>query len=209
MVERPKGQLEQLTLQVDRKHPDWNARQVEHELESLAPAVHGHWKDDTPNDEARLRQIQRWRKGYRNPPRPLTRLAFRHLWPVGERQREALEPGFLRGRRVAHSSHRIFLQNCSEETLREIRAQLGDQEVSYEPSLLPRQFAEIHWTKNAHIRGSAMSAGSREPLRFPLLVDFAVLHGTKRARLSGELVMDPEVGWTSFQCEDGQSKEIE
>jgi hypothetical protein len=209
VVERPKRQLEQLTQQVDRAHDDWTARQIEAELERLAPVTYGSWKDDTPNSEARLRQIQRWRTGFRSPPKPLARLAFRHVWPVGERQRAALEPGFPGPVRSVRATHGLFLQNCSEETVRELRGSLGGRELVYQPALLPGRFVEIPWTRHEEFLARLLATEPHEALRLPLRVEFAVVRGTRRARLSGELMLDPEDGWTSFTSEDGASTDLE
>jgi hypothetical protein len=209
LADRQRVRLEQLTQRIDRQHPDWNARQVEAELETLASAVYRQWKGGTPNDDARLRQVQRWRRGLRNPVRPLAHLAFRHLWPTGERQRAVAEPGFLRRVHPGAGSHRVFLQNCSEETVHDLRATLGGQQVTNESVLRGGQFAEVHWTRNPSVRAAALAADTRTPLRFPLRVEFVVARGTRRAGLSGELFLEPEDGWMSFVCSDGAAKEIE
>jgi hypothetical protein len=209
VVERPKAELERLAQQIERSHPEWSAREVEAELDRLAPVAYGRWREDTPNGPARLRQVQRWRTGFRSPRKPLVHLPFRYLWPLGERQRQALEPSFPAASRSARASHRVFLQNCGEETLRELRAHVGDREVAYEPVLRPMQFAEVAWTRNEDVMAAALAARSRETLRFRLTVEFAVSNGARRARLDGELLLDPDEGWTGFLSSDGQSKEIE
>jgi hypothetical protein len=209
VVERPKRQLEELTQRVDRAHDDWTARRVEAELERLAPVTYGTWKDTTPNLEARLRQVQRWRTGFRSPPKPRARLAFRPLWPVGERQRAAVESAFPAPVRPVRATHALFLQNSSDETLREVRGSLGGRELLYQPALLPGRFVEVPWTRHEEFLAQLLAADGETPLRLPLRVEFAVDRGTRRARLSGELMLDPEDGWTSFACEDGTSTDLE
>ncbi|MCI4351500.1 MAG: hypothetical protein L3K15_08325 [Thermoplasmata archaeon] len=207
--ERPRLQLERLVQQLERDHPEWNARRFEAELEVLAPVVYGGWKDDTPESESRLRQVQRWRSGFRSPGLPTVHLPFRYLWPVGERQRHALEPGFDPGRARPRASHRVFLQNVSDEIVREVRARLGGKDVSYEPALAPKSFAMVRWTGNPDVRAAAIASGPHVRLPFPFRVEFAVAKGTRRASLDGELVLDSDDGWVSFVSSDGQSKEIE
>jgi hypothetical protein len=207
--ERPRTQLERLVQQLERDHPDWNARRIESELEILAPAVYGGWKDDTPSSESRLRQIQRWRAGYRSPPLPVAKLPFRYLWPVGERQRRSIDPSYNAAGRQSGAAHRIFLHNVSDETIREVRVTLGGKEVSYEPALPPKLFAPIMWTRNPAIRTAALASAPHAKLPFRLTAEFAVARGTRRARLEGDLVLDSEDGWISFASGDGQSKEIE
>jgi hypothetical protein len=207
--ERPRIQLERLVQQLERDHSDWDARRIESELALLAPAVYGSWKDDTPTTDSRLRQIQRWRRGYRSPPRPVARLPFRYLWPIGERQRHAVDPGYVPSPHRARASRRVFLQNVSDETVREVRATLGGQEVSYEPALLAKQFASILWTRNPAIRQAAVASAPHARLPFPLKIEFAVAKGTRRATLEGQLLLDSDDGWVTFTSADGQTKEIE
>ena len=209
MPERPRAELERLTQEIDREHPDWNAREIERELELRSPVVYGHWKDGTPILEARLRQVQRWRKGVRYPARTRTSLPFRYAWPVGEKQRRALDPTYGAGHPVHRATHRVFLYNCSEETLRELRMLLGGREVGYEPALPPGHFAEVVWTRNPAIRSAALGSAARARIAFPFRAEFAIVRGTRSAGLAGQLLLDTEDGWISFSSSDGQSKELE
>jgi hypothetical protein len=120
-----------------------------------------------------------------------------------------VDPEFAPSPRRARGSHRIFLHNVSDETVREVRAMLGGQEVSYEPALLAKRFASILWTRNPAIRMAAVNSAPHERLPFPLALEFAVARGTRRARLEGQLILDSDDGWVMFTAEDGQTKEIE
>lgn len=207
---RPRDELEALVQSVDRKHPEWSSAQVEKELETLSPVLYGNWKDDTPKARSRSRQIQRWRTGQGGPGhRGRERLPFHYLWPVGERQRHAIEPEFALPNRGVRASHRVFLYNCSPETLRELRVRLAGQDVAYEPAVAAGKFAEVHWTKSGKIRAAALAARGNERLVHPLIAEFAVAGGMKRAMLEGDLTMLASDGWVSFACREGESKEIE
>jgi hypothetical protein len=204
-----RAELERAVQKLDREHADWAAPIIERELEVVAPVAYGNWKDTTPNLRARLRQIQRWRGGARTPPRPKLKLPFRYLWPLGESQRNVVDPAFAAPRRARRASHRIFLQNCSTETVREIHVRLGGREVGYEPTLGPGGFLELRWTNNPAIRATALEATENEALYFPLAVEFAVRNGRGRASLEGRLTMAASDGWTEFRAIDGQIREIE
>jgi len=206
---RPKQELEQLVHQVERQHPDWSSRAVEHELEALAPVVYGHWKDETPNLEARLRQVQRWRKGFRSPPRPRAPSLYRHIWPVGERQRQELDPTYMARPTRLRASHRIFLRNCSSDPVQELRARLAGREVAYEPSLLPGRFVEVDWSRHEELRKWLLESGDHATRPCKLSVEFATDRGTRSGRFDGELELDSTDGWRAFVASDGSRKEIE
>lgn len=206
---RGRDELERLVQVVDRDHPDWTARAIERELEARAPVVYGHWKDDTASLEARLRQVQRWRKGYRNPPKPPAPSQYRYLWPVGEKQRQAVEPGFVARPSQVRATHRVFLYNCSGEPLREVRARLAGKVAAYEPVIAGGRCAEIDWYRDESIHRDLLASSEHARLRYPLTVEFAVDKGRKSGRLSGELVLDASDGWVSFDAGDGSGRDLE
>lgn len=210
MARQEKLELERRVQDIEREHPDWSARLVEKELESLAPVAYGNWKDGTPNPLARLRQVQRWRRGSKARPASASlQPLFPYLWPMGEQQRQGMEPEFKARPSVSRGSHRLFLYNCSPEAVRDVRVRVAGQELSYEPAVPPGKFAEVHWIRSDAIRQAALSAAPAQLLRHRLLVEFVVARGTKRARLEGELTLDPGQGWVSFTSRDGRQKEIE
>lgn len=194
---------------LDRKHPEWSSRQIESELELLAPVGYGYWRENTENPRARLRQIQRWRKGGSAPVAATSPPQFHHLWPVGERQRHAVDATFTPGAAPAHASHRTFLRNCAPEPLREVRAKIGGVEVGYEPVLHPQGFMELLWVRNPAVRQAALDAEDAAVLGHTLEVDFATHRGSRRGRLKGVLSMNASDGWVTFEADDGQRKEIE
>lgn len=205
-----RAELERLVQLVDRKHPDWSSRKIESELEILAPVSYGNWRENTQNLAARLRQVQRWRRGASGQPAPKAGpLPFPLLWPIGERQRAKIDPEFAARPTTVQASHRIFLYNCSAETVRSVRILLGGREVAYEPAIAPGKFAEVFWQKNSAVRAGALAAASAERIPYRLHVQFAVAKGTKRANLEGHLTLDASFGWISFTADDGQQKEIE
>jgi hypothetical protein len=208
-VTRPRKELEQFTQDVERVHPDWSARQVERELEALAPVVYGHWKDETPNLEARLRQVQRWRKGFRSPPRPRATSLFRHIWPVGERQRQELDPTYVARPTRLKASHRVFLRNCSSDPIQELRARLAGREAAYEPSLLPGHFVEVGWSLDEDLQRWLLESTDHAIRSCKLSVEFATDRGTRSGRFDGELELDSTDGWRAFIARDGSRKEIE
>ncbi|HZY69655.1 MAG TPA: hypothetical protein VFF67_01585 [Thermoplasmata archaeon] len=202
--------MEQLVQDLDRKHPDWSSRQIEAELELLAPVGYGYWRENTANLRARFRQIQRWRRGQASSAGPSpTAPLFHRIWPIGERQRRALDPTFTPGSAVIHASHRAFLRNCAPEPLREVRAKLAGVEVAYEPVLHPQGFLEIRWVRNPAVRQAALEAEDSEVLQHTLDVEFAAERGLRRGHLKGVLSMSASDGWFAFEADDGQRKEIE
>jgi hypothetical protein len=205
-----RAELERVVLVLERQHPDWSAREIERELAQRAPASHGNWTTDTPNLRARLRQVQRWRTGSRGSGRPArSQLAYTFLWPMGEKQRQAVDPSYVARASPRRASHRLFLYNCSAEIVRELRAKVGGVEVAYEPALAAGGSTEIHWTRNPAIREGLLRAAGHETLVHPLEVEFAVSNGTKRAFLKGTLSLDATDGWISFRARDESMKEIE
>jgi len=205
-----RAELERLVFNLERHHPDWAASKVERELAQRAAVAYGNWKEDTPNVRARLRQIQRWRTGFRGGGPPArARLSYTFLWPVGERQRQVIEPAYPARTTAPKASRRIFLYNCSGEIVRELRARLGDVEVAYEPAVKPGTFAELHWTRNSTVRNELLAATEHQLLHHALEAEFAVSDGKKRASLKGVLSLDATDGWTGFRSSDRNEKEIE
>jgi len=205
-----RAELERLVLVLERQHPDWSAREIELELAERAPASHGNWKSDTPDLRARLRQVQRWRTGaWGRGGRTRAQLPFTFLWPMGEKQRQAVDPSFTARASSRRASQRLFLRNCSAEVVRELRAKIGGVEVAYEPALAAGGFTEVHWTRNLATRDALLRAQDHQILPQPLEVEFAVSNGTRRAFLKGELRLDSTDGWTSFRASDQSEKEIE
>lgn len=210
MTKADRAELERLVQLIERRQSDWSAREIERELSAQAPVSYGNWKDDTPNLRARLRQVQRWRSGVRgNGRRETARLAYTFLWPMGEHQRRSLDPTFPARDIPRRASHRIFLYNCSSETVREVRAKVDRMEVTYEPALAPGGFTELHWTRNPTIREGLLRSSEHQLLQHSLDVEFAVSNGVKRASLKGVLRLDATDGWTGFLAHDRSEKEIE
>jgi hypothetical protein len=204
-----RDQLETLVQQVERQHPDWPARSIERELEALAPVVYGQWKEDTPGLHARLRQVQRWRKGYRNPPKPAAASLYRYLWPVGERQRQEIDPGFVARSTRLRASHRVFLHNCSGEEIREVHIRLDGKEAAYEPVVPNGKFAEVDWYRDEAIQRALVSSNDHARLRYPMAAEFAVDKGRRKGRLEGELLLDASDGWVAFVARDGSQRDLE
>jgi hypothetical protein len=205
---REREELERHVQRLERLSPARTARQLEAELRILAPVAYGNWADDTPELAARLRQVQRWRRGSSGTTRPAGRQELYHVWPAGEAQRHEIDPAFPLRRPRAPASHRLFLRNCSEETLHEVGVTLAGRAVGYEPALAPGGFTEVHWVRNEAIRAAALEAPAHERLRHPLRVDYAYARGTKRGRFEGVLLLDAMDGWTEFTAKDGEAKEI-
>jgi hypothetical protein len=211
MVSRQeREELLERVQQVERKHPDWSAAAVEEEVARLSPVPHGNWKDETPNLRSRLRQVQRWRKGSqgREAGRSLAQL-FPYLWPLGERQRHEVDPGFAPSGRFLAGSWRLFLFNCGPEVVRDVRVRLDEMEVDYAPSILEGKSQEIHWQRVPSIKENALSELSESASRHRLEVDFVVARGTREAHLEGDLVLDRTNGWTFFGSLDGRQREVE
>ena len=209
MARQRAREIEHQVQEVDRQHPDWSARQVELELESVAPIAYGDWREGTPNLASRLRQVQRWRRGGQGGAGPTAHPLFPYLWPMGEQQRQGLEPEFKAHPTIARGSNRLFLYNCSPEAVRDVRVRLDGHELSYEPAVPSGRFAEIHWRRSESVRESAIRGAGGPVRRHRLSVEFVMSKGTRRGRLDGELELDSENGWVGFSSRDGRRKEIE
>ncbi len=210
MPRQTRRELEEQVQRVDREHPTWSAAEVERELERRAAIAYGQWKDETPILRSRLRQVQRWRTGARgrNAGRP-TRSLFPYLWPVGERQRKEVDPGFSASPVVASGSWRVFLYNCGPEVVRDVRVFLDGVSLDYAPSILTGRFAEVHWQREGRLRATTLMGDSAGPSRHALRVEFVVARGTRQAELAGDLLLHPLQGWVHFEGKDGRSRELE
>ena len=210
MTRAERIELERLVQLLDRQYSGWSAGEIEAELARRAPVAYGNWKDDTPAVRSRLRQVQRWRRGGTGAGRrPRSRPPYTFVWPVGERQRQSLEPTFSARPLAPRASHRLFVYNCSSETVRELHVKLDGVKVSYEPALRAAGFAEIHWTRNHVIRDALLVATEHQIFFHPVEVEFAVSNGAKRAFLKGVLRLDSTDGWNSFRADDRTEREIE
>lgn len=210
MTRAERTELERLVQLLDRQYSGWSASEIEAELARRAPVAYGNWKDDTPAARSRLRQVQRWRRGETGAARRRrSRPPYAFVWPVGERQRQSLETTFPARPLAPRASHRLFVYNCSSETVRELRVQLDGVRVTYEPALRVGGFAEIHWTRNHAIRDALLAATEHQISLHPLEVEFAVSNGAKRAFLKGVLRLDSTDGWNSFRSDDRTEREIE
>ncbi|MGI0053625.1 MAG: hypothetical protein ACRECR_05130 [Thermoplasmata archaeon] len=203
-----RDELEHGVQELDREHPGWNSREIETELRDRHPATYGRWRDATPSEGSRLRSIQRWRgTGGRALAARQAQALFAHVWPLGERQRQEMEPSYAPASRVASGSWRLFLFNCGPEVLREIHITLAGEAIGYSPFLLMERFTEIFWQRVPSIKEAALNGP--EPSAFALEVRFVIARGTRNARIEGKLRLEPEQGWTQFDAGDGRSREIE
>lgn len=202
-------ELERRVQDLDREHPDWSAREIERELAEVAAVAYGDWRESTPEELSRLRAVQRWRgAGARSLAAQQAKVLFPYVWPLGERQRHELEPSFAPSTRVASGSWRVFLYNCSPETLREMHVVLDGTPVGYSPFLSMGKFTELHWQRDAAAKAATMGYDTA-PSRHDLLVRFVIAKGTREARLAGTLLLEGAQGWVAFDGGDGRTKEIE
>jgi hypothetical protein len=210
MKRQQREELERLVQSLERKNPRWPASQLEAVLQNSSPLAYGEWKDDTPNLRSRLRAIQRWRSGARgrDAGKGVVHL-FPYVWPVGDRQRQELDPGWTASPMVISGSWRIYLYNCAPEVVRDVRIRLDGEEVDYAPSILVGRFAEVHWQRIEAIRAETGSERATEPASHELEAEFVIARGTRQAGIAGELRLDPSQGWSFFASRDGRKREIE
>jgi hypothetical protein len=209
MKRSERAHLAREVQELDREHPEWSAATLEAELKARHAVLHGNWADETPNLSSRLRAVQRWRGASGAAlASQQAKLLFPYLWPLGERQRHELEPTYQPSARIASGSWRLFLFNCGPEVLREIHVGLDGSALGYSPFLPTSKFFEVLWQRRPQIGESALS-GRSVPSRHALTVSFVLAKGTRNGRLTGELVLDPDQGWTEFDAGDGRTKEIE
>lgn len=195
---------------LERKNPSWPASRLEQALEAEAPLAYGEWVEETPKLRSRLRAVQRWRSGARG--REAGKAAvhlFPYVWPVGDRQRQELDPAWTVSPRVASGSWRLFLYNCAPEVVRDVRISLDGEEIDYAPSILVGRFAEVHWQRVDAVRAATLGAPGQGPTVHRLEAEFVIAKGTRQARIAGELALDPAQGWSFFASQDGRRREIE
>src|SRR5579863_5387466 len=119
MKRQYREELERRVQTLERRNPKASARTIEGVLASEAPLAHGEWVEETPTLRSRLRAIQRWRIGDRGGERGKAAAhLFPYAWPVGDRQRQELDPAWSVSSRLASGSWRLFLYNCAPEVLR-------------------------------------------------------------------------------------------
>ncbi len=209
MPRQTRSELESDVQRLEREHPRWTASQIERELATRSPVAYEAWRTETPVLRSRLRQVQRWRTGARGRAAGLgVRHLFPYLWPVGERQRKEVDPGFSPSPVVVAGSWRIFLYNCGPEVVRDVRVFLDGGPIDYAPSVLTGRYQEVHWQRHEGIRSSLLQEAG-EPTRHPLRVEFVLARGTRQAALEGDLLLDPQQGWVHFAGRDGRQREIE
>lgn len=180
------------------------------ELASRAGVAYGNWLDDTPEEDSRIRAIQRWRGSSKwSPTGPIARLSFPHLWPVGERQRQEVDASYQPSQRVSVGSWRVFLYNCGPDVVRDVKVLLDEILVTYSPSIVSGRFTELQWQKIDAIRRECLTVDDHPFFDHRLNVQFVLAKGTHEARLEGVLRLDPVQGWRSFASGEGRSREIE
>lgn len=210
MLRQEREQLEHEVQQLERSHPDASAAELEHEVRSRAPVAYESWKAETPNLRSRLRAVQRWRRGSRGRDAGKGAVhLFPYLWPIGERQRREVDPGFAPSPVVASGSWRIFLYNCGPEVVRDVRVFLDQSPLDYAPSILTGHFTEIHWQRQESVKASTMAMDGSSLSRHELRVEFVIARGTRQSQLVGDLTLHPSQGWVHFAGKDGRSREVE
>lgn len=210
MKRQDREELERLVQGLERRNPKASASELERSIAENSPALHGDWVAETPNLRSRLRAVQRWRIGARgrDAGRGPVHL-FPYVWPVGDRQRQELDPGWAVPSRLSNGTWRLFLYNCAPEVVRDVRIRLDGAEIDYAPSILVGRFAEIHWQRVEGLRDGSMGTTSGPSSTHQLEAEFVIAKGTRQARISGELSMEPGQGWAFFASRDGRRRELE
>jgi hypothetical protein len=210
MKRQARQELEDRAQALERKNPKWPARRLEKALQDEVPLAYGEWAEETPKLRSRLRAVQRWRTGARGRESGKGAIhLFPYVWPIGDRQRQELDPGWTVSSRVANGSWRLFLYNCAPEVLRDVRISLDGEEIDYAPSILVGRFAEVHWQRVDSIRAATLSEPGSGSTNHRLEAEFVIAKGTRQARIAGELALDPGQGWSFFASRDGRRREIE
>jgi hypothetical protein len=203
-------ELERLVQSLERQNPKSVASEFEKELGRRSPIAYGSWVESTPELRSRLRAIQRWRSGARGRdagkgPRHL----FPYVWPVGDRQRQEVDPAHQASSVVAAGSWKVFLYNCGPEVVRDVRVYLDQSELDYAPSILTGRFAEVHWQRIDAIKAQCLADDGARRSKHLLRVEFVINKGTRQARIEGDLTLDAQQGWVHFQGRDGRGRELE
>lgn len=210
MKRQSREELERIVQSLERKNAEWPASRLEQAVGEVAPIAYGEWVEETPILRSRLRAVQRWRTGARGrgAGRGPVHL-FPYAWPVGDRQRQELDPGWSPPPRRTEGSWRLYLYNCAPEVLRDVRVRLDDREVDYAPSILAGRFAEVHWQRVEAIRAEGLRDEGGSPSEHELDAEFVIAKGTRQSRIAGRLTLEPSQGWTFFASTDGRRREIE
>jgi hypothetical protein len=210
MKRQSREELERIVQSLERRDPKASSRTLEAALAEQAPVAHGEWAEETPELRSRLRAVQRWRSGARGREagKALVHL-FPYAWPVGDRQRQELDPGWEVPTRPSNGSWRLYLYNCAPEVLRDVRVLLDGQEIDYSPSILMGRFAEVHWQRVEAVRGASFDGPGSAASEHELEAMFVIAKGTRQARVAGRITIEPGQGWTFFASRDGRRREIE
>ncbi len=210
MKRQDRQELERLVLGLERRNPKQSAAEIERAIAEESPVLYGEWRAETEQLRSRLRAVQRWRIGARgrDAGRGTVHL-FPYVWPVGDRQRQELDPAWSVPNRLVTGSWRLFLYNCAPEVVRDARIRLDGEEIDYAPSILVGRFAEIHWQRVEGLRSATLLEGSEGASQHGLEAEFVIARGTRQARIAGELSLEPGQGWTFFASRDGRRREIE
>lgn len=202
-------ELQRRVEDLHRQHPEWQAREIEAQLEALLPVAYGSWAEDTPIEDSRLRAIQRWRGANRwTTGAAVSRTEFPYVWPYGERQRQEVDSAYTPSRVPVLGSWRLFLYNCSPEVVRDVKIRLDGEPAGYSPAILAGKFCEIQWQRIDAIRSITLSGGAAGPSQHTLLAEFVVARGTKEVHFQGSLWLDPVQGWRVFQGNEDRSTEL-
>lgn len=210
MMRQEREQLEHEVQQLERARPQASAAELEEELKVRAPVAYESWRAETPVARSRLRAIQRWRRGARGRDAGKGAVhLFPYLWPIGERQRREVDPGFSPSPVVASGSWRIFLYNCGPEVVRDVRVFLDRAPLDYAPSILTGHFTEVHWQRQEAVKAATMLVDGSSPTDHELRVEFVIARGTRQSQLVGQLTLHPSQGWVHFTGHDGRAREVE
>jgi hypothetical protein len=210
MKRQSREELERIVQTLERRNSGWSARQLEDGVKETGPLAYEEWVAETPNRRSRLRAVQRWRTGARG--REAGKAAvhlFPYVWPVGDRQRQELDPTWTTSARALSGSWRLFLYNCAPEVLRDVRISLDGEEIDYSPSILVGRFAEVHWQRIDTLRSETLQGEGASPAEHELTAEFVIAKGTRHAAIAGKLTLHPSQGWSFFASRDGRRREIE
>lgn len=210
MKRQSREELERIVQNLERRNSGWTASQLESGVRESAAVAYGEWVEETPNRRSRLRAVQRWRTGARGREAGKGAVhLFPYVWPIGDRQRQELDPSWTTSARNLSGSWRLFLYNCAPEVVRDVRIYLDGEEVDYAPSILVGRFAEVHWQRVDSVRAETLQGEGTPPADHALTAEFVIAKGTRHAAIGGQLRLDPAQGWSFFVSRDGRRREIE